>query len=197
MLKKGLEYLNNLCYSIFRIVRRIIEKRCIEMKNGIFDAKDLARYITAKYWEYTEHDREITPIKLQKSLYFVFAIWGGLVEKSKNDFAEFKIEESKYLFFNDIEAWVYGPVVPDVYRAKIELEDLEEAEKIFLDKNSIIKETIDDILNDIFEIGDFKLVSISHSDLCWKNNFNVNDISHDRVMNKDAIIKEYATRESL
>ena len=151
----------------------------------------------AKYWEYSEHERGITPIKLQKSLYFVFAIWGGLVEKSKSEFIEFKIEEDKYLFFNDIEAWVYGPVVPDVYRSDIELVDIEEAKTIFDDKNIIIKETIDDILKDIFEIGDFKLVSISHSDQCWKNSFNINDENHNRIIDKDEIIREYAARESL
>lgn len=44
----------------------------------------------------------ITPLKLQKLLYYAQA-W-SLVIKSET------------LFYEDIEAWVHGPVIPPVYR---------------------------------------------------------------------------------
>ena len=83
------------------------------------DVKELAAYIQKKYYE--EKQKEISPIKLQKALYFLFAYWGGTVRKSKlypnaveEDFSNF----DEYLFEDKIEAWVYGPVIPVVYREK-------------------------------------------------------------------------------
>ena len=83
------------------------------MSKGIVSAKELACYIIDYYIE--KFGKEISPIKLQKSLYFCFAYWGGFVRKSKLADTEITINKSDWLFDEDIEAWVYGPVVPDVY----------------------------------------------------------------------------------
>ena len=83
---------------------------------AILKADELAAYIQKKYQ--TEKQKQISPIKLQKSLYFLFAYWGGLVRKSiqypmsaEESFASY----DEYLYDSEIEAWVYGPVVPEVY----------------------------------------------------------------------------------
>lgn len=190
MSKNILEYLTKLWYSIFRIESK---GKCVMKKKGILDARELGGYIKLKYKE--EYNTEISPIKLQKALYFLFAFWGGMIRKSKNnpEFVENNLSsQNEILFDNDIEAWVYGPVVPDVYKEK-KLEKFCSKESIFKD-NTFLQETIDSILNDLFEVADFKLVSISHEDKCWQNNYDADEIYHNTIIKKEDIIKEYAKR---
>ena len=100
-------------------------------KKGILESKDLANYIAYKYKE--KMGMDISPLKLQKSLYFCFAYWGGFVRKGKNtpESAEIDLKDfSEYLYDEDIEAWIYGPVIPSVYRNfKIDKMDEEKAKE--------------------------------------------------------------------
>ncbi len=163
----------------------------------MFDARQLAGYVIESYTK--RYGNEISSIKLQKTLYFLFAFWGGFVRKSHEaeDSVEEIIEENEILFNNKIEAWVYGPVIPDVYVAfkdgKI-IRYYSGEEKLFKDKNPIVKSTIDSIMNDIFPISDFKLVSISHEDNCWLKRFNIMEEKHHNEILKEDIIEEYATK---
>lgn len=156
------------------------------------NVKELAAYIQKKYKE--ETGREISPIKMQKSLYFLFAYWGGMVRKSKMypDAVEERFDNfSEYLFDEDFEAWVYGPVVPIVYREE-NISDFYN-ERMFLGKEKI-KEFIDDLLEDLFETSDFTLVDVSHSDNSWKNYFDYNSQYHSNIIPKEDIINEYVTK---
>lgn len=164
----------------------------------MFDAKQLAGYIMEKY----QHDfkEDISSIKLQKSLYFLFAYWGGFVRKGKStngDFVEEIIDEDDNLFHDKIEAWVYGPVVPSVFHAykagEIKKNYLGQ-DSLFNDINPIVKSTIDSILDDIFSISDFKLVSISHEDKSWLNHFDEESEYHNEEIPKEEIIQEYAEK---
>lgn len=159
-------------------------------KKGIFSALDLASYIKYKYSNMNDRiSDEISPLKLQKSLYFCFAYWGGFVRKGKNKKSEIDLKDSEYLFDERIEAWVYGPVIPDVYHSKnIEISDKRD---IFIGKE-YIKEFIDGLLNDILSVSDFKLVEASHNDECWKRNFRKSEFFHNNEIPKEEIIKEYA-----
>lgn len=159
---------------------------------GEFDVRELAAYIQKKYYDKT--GKEITPIKLQKSLYFLFAYWGGMVRKSKlypdaieEDFSCY----SEYLFDDDFEAWVYGAVVPTVYKEK---DILKFYNKNMFDGKERIKDFIDDLLNDLFETSDFTLVEACHNDNVWKNNFNYDEKFHNNKMEKEKIIEEYAKK---
>lgn len=165
-----------------------IMKKCGESnKVGIVDAKQLACYISNYYSD--KFNDEITPIKLQKSLYFCFAYWGGFVKRSKLPYTEVTIEKSDWLFNQDIEAWVYGPVVPDVYHE----ENLSEYNNpdIFKGNEDVMK-YINGILDDVLAVSDFKLVEVSHMDNCWKKNFDINSEFHNKVIDKEDIIEEYA-----
>lgn len=63
-----------------------------------YDAKEVAKLVVN---EGIAEDRPVTNLKLQKLLYFMWIDW---------------YKERKEPLFNDrIEAWHYGPVVPDVY----------------------------------------------------------------------------------
>ena len=157
------------------------------MNKGIVSAKELACYITDYYNE--KFSKVISPIKLQKSLYFCFAYWGGFVRKSKLADTEITINKSEWLFDENIEAWVYGPVVPDVYHDANLMNNRNE--NLFCDDEDV-KEFVNGVLDDILNVSDFKLVEVSHSDNCWKKNFDPSSERHNVVIDKEDIITEYA-----
>ncbi|WP_172618665.1 Panacea domain-containing protein [Candidatus Methanomassiliicoccus intestinalis] len=63
-----------------------------------YDALDVAKYIIKKYYGMRN---PVTNLKLQKMLYFA---WIRYYKETK-----------EYLFNDKIEAWMLGPVVPNVY----------------------------------------------------------------------------------
>ncbi len=158
---------------------------------GLVDAKELGVYISEYYEE--KFNKPISPLKLQKALYFCFGYWGGFIRKSKgHSKKEIDLNYSEYLFDNTIEAWVYGPVIPDVY-------NVDKAKELSNYKNSnlfngmdYVQEFINGILDDVLPVNDFKLVEISHEDKCWKKHFNKNNIFHNAEIPKEEIIREYA-----
>lgn len=153
--------------------------------NGIVDAKVLANYIIDLC------NGDISPIKLQKSLYFCFAYWGGFVRKSKNNPNELNTVYNEYLFTNEIEAWVYGPVIPDVYHEK-NIEKYKKDGNIFGD--NFIKGFIDGVLKNTLSSNDFELVEVSHQDKCWKKYFKRNAVFHNAKIPFEEIIREYAAK---
>ncbi len=159
------------------------------MEKGIFDARELANYIIQ--YSNTKFKQEISPLKLQKALYFCFAYWGGFMHNSNSvhSHKEIDLDYNEFLFGNKIEAWVYGPVIPDVYHE----EHLESFKKENLFKNmNYLQEYINNVLDDILLVNDFKLVEISHEDECWKKHFKKNHFFHNIEIPKEDIIKEYA-----
>lgn len=160
---------------------------------GILKAEDLAGYIKNEYKK--KYKIEISPIKLQKVLYLLFAYWGGYVRNAK---AEFLVEDnslknySEYLYDDKIEAWTYGPVIRDVYNkyANNKLED-KSAEEVFKD-DKYLESNIRGLMLELFELSDFKLVGLSHLDECWKKNYDITDQRHGNEISKEDIINEYA-----
>ena len=164
------------------------------MKKGMYKALDLACYIANEYC--TKYDKKISNIKLQKSLYFLFAYWGGFIEQSKLGDVEETFDYSEYLYDDRIEAWTYGPVIPNVYH---DFTDYYNESKILniqtiLNANEFVKSFIDDLLSEIFPLSDFKLVDISHDDNCWKDNYNPKEQRHNKEISKEAIISEYINK---
>ena len=157
---------------------------------GIFNVNKFAAYISRDYLD--KFHKTISPVRLQKSLYFCCAYWGGFVEKGKlQDKNKMEIDTSnydKYLFDATFQAWVYGPVIPAVYNNN----NIDSAydENLF-NGNDYIKDFIDDLLKDINDVSDFKLVDISHKDEAWINHFHYGDKYHNEEIPKDEIINEY------
>lgn len=147
--KKIIEYISRSCYYL--------DKGDVTDMKEIMDARTLACYITDYYKKITKEDT-ISPLKLQKSLYFCFAYWGGFIRRS-NSFGDGKTEiplnYSEVLFNNTIEAWVYGPVVPDVYHEE-SLDNYREENPF--DGEKYIQEFINNILDDVLNTNNFKLV---------------------------------------
>lgn len=161
---------------------------------AITTAKSLAIYIIDKYRE-KNNGKEISPIKLQKSLYFCFAYWGSFVRKGKkikSEISEIDVSNlDEYLFDEDIEAWVYGPVIPEVYKHhKANTLEQYRNEGLF-EGNEYAKNYIDGILDDVLRVSDFTLVDIAHNDECWKCNFDFREMSHSNIIPKNEIIEEY------
>lgn len=65
----------------------------------MYKARSIARYIIQRC---NEQNKAISNLKLQKMLYFVQA--------------EFLVAKGQPCFADKIEAWDFGPVVPEVYR---------------------------------------------------------------------------------
>lgn len=163
------------------------------------EAIKLALYIRKKYLEYDGNinKRTVSPIKLQKTLYFLFAYWGQYILKNKDNANSVEVDYSnynEYLFDDDFEAWTYGPVVPAVFRAEKDgtLDyGFQNITNDFFDYDEVKKEFIDYLLPQLFDISDFGLVDLSHQDECWKKYYIETDEKHDRIIPKKEIINEY------
>lgn len=165
------------------------------------EAIKLALYIRKRYLEYKGNidKRIISPIKLQKSLYFLFAYWGQFIRSNKENQDSVEVDYSYYsefLFDDRIEAWTYGPVVPGVFTAEkngyldfYNIDGYLESEE-----DRVKKEFIDDLLRQLFAADDFGLVKLSHEDECWKRHYIESDERHNREIPKEEIIDEYTTK---
>jgi len=167
------------------------------------EAVRLALYIRKRYLKYPGNinQRIISPIKLQKSLYFLFAYWGQYIKQNKENKDSVEVDYSEYnehLFEEPIEAWTYGPVVPTVFSLEkqgyLDLENTQELIEGYLEDDIIKKEFIDNLLDQIFEIDDFGLVNLSHQDKCWQKYYIQSDEKHNREIPKKEIIDEYFSR---
>ena len=131
-----------------------------------YDALDIAKYIIR--W-CDKNELRITNLQLQKILFFI--------QKES-------IRRRGYgIFSNRIEAWQYGPVIPDVFyefagfgAMKLVLyEDLfseNSSKDTFIDNDS--KKIIENILKECIYIYPWDLVAKSHvSDGAWSNSISI------------------------
>lgn len=159
----------------------------------------LASYIKEKYLEFPKNKNkiQISPIKLQKTLYFLFAYWGQYIKKNQENTESVEVDYSSYdiyLFDDDIEAWTYGPVIPNVFHAERMKLIKDKAEEGYLEEDIVKKEFIDYLLPQLFDISDFGLVDLSHQDQCWKKYYDESEEKHNKVIPKDEIIDEYCNK---
>jgi len=122
----------------------------------------------------------VSPLKLQKLLYYS-QLW-------------FFVKNNKRLFNDRIQAWIYGPMVYDVW-----------ANFKFMKRSSIIPSNravnldVDDItvnhLNDIWRsyghLTGSDLVDLTHNDLPWKNSRK--GLLSDQPSDKEVIINKDTT----
>ena len=121
----------------------------------MYNALDVARYIID--YEATQ-GRTVSNLRLQKLLYFVQCIFLGILG---------------YACFSDkIEAWDYGPVIPDVYRkykvyGATMIPSMGTLTSSSLDEKS--RFLINQTLNTCATKRTGELVKISHSQAPWKD----------------------------
>jgi orf24 len=166
-------------------------------KEYFFDnIDDLIAYL------YTKVDN-LSPLKLQKGLYFLYAYYAAMygTKHERNEESEIDYELPKELFPAKFEAWTYGPVIRSVYIKRRDNED-EYKEKARNFNNNFfsnryapygdeVKSFIDDLFSQINQASDFSLVDRSHSDKAWEDAFNEGKST---IMNKESIINEYKNK---
>lgn len=144
------------------------------MKNTHFHVDTVAYYLI-------HLKPDISPIKLHKSLYFLFAYYGATY--------------NKLLFDTKFQAWKFGPVAYEVYSkysdySYSELKKIEKATQLINSKPEIA-DFIHDLFNQIDTFSDFTLVERSHQDEAWKRAYRIAQATE---INNDFLIDEYKTR---
>jgi len=115
-------------------------------------ATQTANYIIRSF---QEHGELITNLKLQKLLYYAQGWYLAL--------------DGETLFSNQIEAWVHGPVVPDIYRLFKKYKYAPITDPV----NEInLSQRISEHLNEIIDVygsySAFELESLTHETDPWK-----------------------------
>ncbi len=116
-----------------------------------YRAIDIARYIVNKC---VEDNRPISNLQLQKILYYV-----------QINFIRILNEPA---FNDDIQAWQYGPVVPNVYREYVDCggtsiyRTYRDTERIF--KRGIEKEIVDKVIILCLRLNPWELVERTHKE---------------------------------
>lgn len=171
----------------------------------VFDDVDkLVVFLLQKY-------KNLTPVKLQKGLYFLYAFYSGVYADLHKSNTEYNQQTQKHddktqnnidyfpheLFPAQFEAWSYGAVIKDVYlkNQKNEYEALlfsfdaeSEFENMYHGKE--IKQFIEDVFQKIQSVSDFTLVNRSYSDVVWQEAFD----SEDKIMDNKKILDEYKSK---
>lgn len=139
--------------------------------------EEIAGYISKKYFDI--YKKRISPIKLQKTLYFLFA-----EVSAKTSLITEENDKVAYLFDAKFEAWPYGPVDKDIYRM-FKYEKLKDVKNLNVGSNII--EYVDELINEIFKLSDFRLVDLSHEDKEWSKKIK----SDTKVMSNEEILADY------
>lgn len=136
------------------------------MYKAIDVARHIVNYINCK-------DETVSNLKLQKLLYFVQGFYLALIDQP--------------CFEDEIEAWDFGPVVPNVYREfkKYGSNSIPTIKRIYIPdrKYSKIQEYVDEIdgqdkaiidriIDSMSKYSTTSLVEITHKQSPWKNAYN-------------------------
>jgi uncharacterized phage-associated protein len=135
---------------------------------------------------------DMSPVKLHKGLYFLFAYYGAIERKEEEGVTEGTNSTAPYLFNADFEAWAYGAVQRDVYLQSKEERyfSYPEVKKCIaeVEKHPNAKLFIDDMMEQIFATSDFSLVGRSKDDESYTSVF-VNGEAN--KISRESLIREY------
>lgn len=119
----------------------------------------------------------ISNLKLQKMLYYMQAYWLAIFKKP--------------LFEEEIEAWMYGPVVPSVYdhfkkfgSSAIMPENVDEP--VFLNFDNDEKDLFNNVIEEYGQFSAVKLMEMTHNETPWKSV----STGKGNIISKD-LLKEY------
>lgn len=124
---------------------------------------------------------DIGPVRLHKSLYFLFAYYGALYDS--------------YLFQEKFEAWTSGSVNREVFlSSKKDDYNQEESLKVAvqtIENKPEAKQFIDELFNQIDQVSEFSLISRNKQDASWEQIYKKGEI---RIIDPDVLIQEYKER---
>lgn len=141
----------------------------------MYDALDIAEYVL-NFCEINKK-RPITNLQLQKILYY---IQGKYLQVN-----------GKPIFDNDIEAWRYGPVIPDVYYWYSKYMDnpitkIKYEKRVNKEDCKIINSVIDEKIN----IDVWKLVKNTHEEDPWNDNYTLGQKNKIPLMDMKSYFKK-------
>lgn len=139
-------------------------------------------------------------LKIQKTLYLLFAFYGATYGKLINDENNSELDSTNYtsfLFEPNFKAWKYGPVDYDVYInfKKEKYKELKSIENILnedlteVEKRNIIT-FITNIINQTDEIDDYTLMDRTREDKVWSDSYK----NKEKNMNPYSIVDEYYSK---
>lgn len=125
------------------------------MENPNYTYKDIVAYILAYA---SESGEALTNLKLQKILYYTQAWY----------LANF----SKPLFLEDFEAWVHGPVIPELYhelkiKGSAPIQNTNKLEEIKARFDSETIEYLDEVISVYLPFGAYQLELMTHKEDPW------------------------------
>lgn len=118
-----------------------------EMKKRTYTALDVAKYVIDKC---TAENHPISNLQLQKILYFL--------QK------KYLIDNGRVLFHDDIQAWQFGPVVPEVYYQYCGFGSMPITMKYVIDMDNSDKDQINTIVEEKRYKNPWDLVEETHSE---------------------------------
>jgi uncharacterized phage-associated protein len=122
-----------------------------------YSASDIANYFLYKAQEATEEDQElISNLKLQKLVYYAQGLHLAVYKEP--------------LFADRIEAWTYGPVIPDLYHYYKEngsygIRASESFDPLLIDGDT--RTFLDEVYKVFGQFSAVRLMNLAHSDKCW------------------------------
>lgn len=138
----------------------------------MYNAIDIARYVI---FHENQAGKIISNLRLQKLLYFIQA--------------QFLVAHHEPCFSDRIEAWDFGPVVPNVYHEYKIFGSSNIPARQNNNSNTICKNDctlIDNILQQASKYSTSQLVSITHNQKPWKNAYTRiydNEITNADILN--------------
>lgn len=144
----------------------------------MYSVLDVARYII---WYCKEQGYTISNLKLQKILYFVQA--------------EFLVSRGEPCFYEEIEAWDFGPVIPEVYHefkiygsSAIPRSEAKNSNILILNRDKCM---IDDMVDECANYSASYLVEVTHNQDPWND---VYEKYCNNIISKESI-KEYFEKD--
>lgn len=149
----------------------------------------LANFIRKKHLE--EKHYEISELKLQKSLYLLYAYWAKNIRPvnemiTNNEPIEYSEKFDEDLFLPKFIKGTYGPIDKEAYKYHknnnifIDVDPFKDVSKN--QKDTVIS-FINSILKQIFEINDFSLVDLMSKESYLKFIEDNEEISNDNIKN--------------
>lgn len=145
-----------------------------------YSAIEIAKYIISYC---IKNNMPISNLKLQKILYFVQA--------------EFLVTKNKPCFYEDIEAWDFGPVIPVVYHKYEIFGSANFPYNIDCTINTIIANKDIELINEIIDItapySSPQLVSVTQKQSPWLQAYYT--LTHNHIISNESIKEFFNEKE--
>ncbi|KWT74722.1 Panacea domain-containing protein [Candidatus Magnetominusculus xianensis] len=151
-------------------------------EHGVYTCFDIADYFLFKAAKEDDDEEEalLSNLKLQKLVYYAQGLYLNIFRRP--------------LFNESIQAWTYGPVIPELYQKYKNYGKKSIPAPEGFNPDSVLSSEVREFLDEIYDVfGQFtaiRLKDMTHEDECWKQSFNKSPrtvITHEAMLK--ALIK--------